>query len=184
VLTRFEKRRAKVGLDALSIAINALMTGYLADACPCRFPRFRATVGRDTSKVFAVSVYVSPEQQRLIARFDALVTLADRSPVQWGWRGRCTRCEADVVREDVEFDVGPARHLFITPRTAVDVGAPHQGAIPHVHDFFPLDRVPPSQSVLGQLAAAHPRMDEKRWLSWMSEHAPRPASRPRDDGAS
>lgn len=37
--------------ERLAQAIDDLIAEYLAEGCPCRFPRFRATVARDTSGV-------------------------------------------------------------------------------------------------------------------------------------
>jgi hypothetical protein len=156
-------------MAAFSKAIDDLVAFYLSHACPCRFPRFRATVARDVSVLLSAPEYVNPEQQLLIDRFDALVTLADRSSVPRGWRGRCTRCGADVVREDLELDAGPACHLFITPSGAADVGAPFADAIPQVHGFFPLDRSGGSPRVEAELRAAFPHMDWEQWLAWMRE---------------
>jgi len=156
-----------VSVETLERSIDELMSDYLAGACPCRFPRFRATVGRDITALFGVAEYTNPEQEQLIARFDARVALTGRSPTRTGWRGFCARCNGEIVREDIEGEREPASHLFITPGPAPDVGAPFEGAIPRVYGFYPLGRAAPSQLVVAQLNAAYPLMSEEHWLAWM-----------------
>ena len=152
-------------LSGIDAALDALIDAYLADACPCRFPRFRAVVSFDSSPRFGAS-YTTREQRSLIAAYDARVPVEDRAafgPSPEGRQGKCAICGSRVERSSSEDGV-----QFLVIRAApgvVDVGAPvEHGQILRATDFEAVGR---GSSGAGQLALVHPCVGEAAFLSWM-----------------
>jgi hypothetical protein len=101
-------------------AVAELMSQLLHGcACPCRFPRFRATVERETLSFGAP--LMTWEQYLLIASFDGAVSLVHRRPLVTrgegtGHEGNCVRCGAFVRRRSEEkFRDQWIEHMVVQP---------------------------------------------------------------------
>src|ERR1700678_3357078 len=96
-------KAANPGFHALSRAssvLEELMTEWMRDnGCPCRFPRFRATVERETD-IFGASMSTW-EQQFLMTLFDRIVKLIEPKSTKGESRGKCARCGATIRRWEV-----------------------------------------------------------------------------------
>jgi hypothetical protein len=149
-------------------ALEELVRDYLHDGgCPCRFPRFRSTVGRETD-VFGAPM-MTWEQYLLITRFDSDVKLTNSRPVARGWEGICARCGATVQRRGEEyFRDRWMEHMRVAPLPGVtDLGAPAVGALPHCWPFFTVGGGPPDATVQAEIQ--FPRFSVDAWLAWMRE---------------
>jgi hypothetical protein len=153
--------------------LDELVDYYLAHGCPCRFPRFRAVVGRSTHKVAGGS-FTSEEQRRLIYRFEAKVPLVDKQPLEgWGgpverdmYQAHCEKCGSLVARSSGEFaNGGWIDYLSIAPASGVvDLGAPVKDRL-----YRPCPWIAPGPGMAGIAGAseAFPLMPEDQWLEWM-----------------
>lgn len=72
---------------------EALFDHYLAHGCPCRFPRFRATVARDMKEVGAAGWDLS-DIRELLEVFDRRVYLLEESRDAYTTKGHCTSCSS------------------------------------------------------------------------------------------
>jgi hypothetical protein len=160
--------------DAFGQEVLALVGYYLAKGCPCRFPRFRAVVSRDTSGV-AGGAFRSDEQMMLIWAFEQKLPLVDRRALE-GWGGpmsehvyeaECGVCGSRVERSSNEFATGAwVEYLVIRrARGLVDLGA----SVEHGLVFRPRPFVPmgPGMTGMNKAAQAYPFMEEEPWLEWM-----------------
>jgi hypothetical protein len=152
----------------------ALIDYYLAKGCPCRFPRFRAIVKRDTSGV-AGGAFRSEEQLMLIRAFEQKVPLVNRQALE-GWAGpmndttyeaACGVCGSFVARYANEFASGAWVDMLAIrkPKGLADIGAPaEQGRIFRPRPFEPMG---PGMTGMYRAAQAYPFMEEELWLEWM-----------------
>ena len=154
--------------------VARLVEGFLHDGgCPCRFPRFRATVERETAALGAEMSTWGRDQ--LIALYDARVPLVDAKGTKLGREGRCKRCGAHVDRWSRE----PTRdrwidHLRITPAPgSVDLGAPVDGLLPRCWPFFVVDG---DTRATVEAEVQYPRRTVDEWLAWMRQPRPQGTS--------
>src|ERR1035438_448473 len=110
----------------------ALIDEYVAKACPCRFPRFRAIAKRDTSGV-AGGAFRSDEQLMLIRAFEQKVPLVNKQALE-GWAGpmtdgtyeaACGVCGSFLARYANEFASGAWVDMLAIrkPKGLEDIGA-------------------------------------------------------------
>jgi len=155
--------------------VEELILNMLRDGgCPCRFPRFRATVERDTEALGAH--LMTYEQYLLMTVFDRKVRLANkRSAVAKrgqgvGHEGECALCGAFIRRTSVE----PVRDQFIdcmTVRPGVgveDLGAAVDRALPHCWKFYGVVD-PATERARREAELTYPQISFEEWLAWMQE---------------
>jgi hypothetical protein len=133
---------------------------FLAKGCPCRFPRFRALVSRDTRDL-GVSGFASPDQQSLCSLFDEMVPVENE---------RCKHCGSHIKRSSEEvFNTSWIERLIIDkPDEVKDIGAPLHAPIPRCRDFF--QAVPGArESDRLTLHQAYPKLSEQDFYAWLTE---------------
>ena len=124
-------------------AVAELMSHLLhGPACPCRFPRFRATVERETLSFGAP--LMTWEQYLLIGSFDRAVSLVNRRPLVTRGEGPDTKGIARALRR--HSCAAAARRSFATsgsstwlsnPAPALeDLEAAVDSPVPHCWPFF------------------------------------------------
>ena len=160
--------------DPFAQKLLDLVEEYLANGCPCRFPRFRAIVKRDTSGV-AGGAFRSDEQLMLIRAFEQKVPLVNRKALE-GWAGpmndttyeaECGVCGSWVARYANEFASGAWVDMLAIrkPKGLADIGASaEQGRIFRPRPFVPMG---PGMTGMYRAAQAYPFMEEEAWLAWM-----------------
>jgi hypothetical protein len=157
-------------------AIEDLIADFRQDGgCPCRFPRFRATVGRSTS-AFGAEL-MTWEQYLLITVFDRKVKLLDRRSLILrgggaGYEADCASCGAVVARRSLEVVRDRwIEFMAVRPKGVEDLGAAADGALPHCWPFFAI-----VGGELGREAAdrakrdaeiTYPRISLDEWIAWM-----------------
>jgi hypothetical protein len=156
--------------------IEALFDHYFAHGCPCRFPRFRATVARDLKEIGAWDWGVS-DAWMLLAVFDRRVPLVEKTREDFAVRGRCELCGAGVNR----FGIPVFRDSFleranITPGDLPDVGADASGPVPVCGHVFHAAPGNVSRSEQESMQNAYPRLKPETWLAYMRALAAPPAS--------
>src|SRR5688572_19243987 len=110
--------------------IESLFDHYFAHGCLCRFPRFRATVGRNLKEVGAWDWGVA-DILSLLTVFDRRVKLVEVTSEGLGTRGRCALCGASVIRHAIPvFRDSFLEGATITPGALADVGASIHGPVP------------------------------------------------------
>ncbi len=155
-------------------------------ACPCRFPRFRATVERETLSFGAP--LMTWEQYLLIGSFDRAVSLVNRRPLVTrgegtGHEGNCARCGAFVRRSSEEkFRDQWIEHMVVQPCPGLeDLGAAVDGPVPHCWPFFAAastesERRDAERARLDAEVTC-PRISLDAWITWMKAlRAPAPAA--------
>jgi hypothetical protein len=166
--------------DAFERALEELVDFYLlARGCPCRFPRFRATVGRSTHKVAGGS-FTTEDQRRLIHTYEKKVPLGEKQPLEgWGggvlpdmYQATCTICGSLAARSSNEFaNGGWIDYLQITrAKDVIDLGARvESGKL-----YRPRPWISPGPGMTGiqKASEAFPFLPEDEWLAWMREVAP------------
>jgi hypothetical protein len=155
-------------------AFEQLMEDWLQDnGCPCRFPRFRATVERETD-IFGASMGTW-EQQTLIRLIDRRLRLVGSQWVREGREGECPRCGAVIRRWEVEERRDQVMdHMRVVPRAGVeDLGAPVDGALPRCSRFFGTN----DKRALRDAEVQYPVLPLADWIAWMSERQTAPATR-------
>jgi hypothetical protein len=155
-----------------------LIVGYLEVGCPCRFPRFRAVVARDTSRVAGGS-FTSAEQTGLIEAFEQRVPLVDRGPLEGSggpaqagmYQAKCRVCGSRVARSSNELAPGGwVDYLSIRAAPdAADLGAPVEHG--RVYRPCPLVAAGPGMTGMQRAAEAFPMIGRDEWLAWMRERA-------------
>jgi hypothetical protein len=155
---------------AFAAELEALFGRLLEHGCPCRFPRFRATVSRDTREVGAPN-FTTWEQQALVSMFDLRVPLRDREARPVGHDGHCALCGAAVERWGEEpFRSAWIEYLKITPAPGVeDVGAEVHTAVPHCWPFFSAAPQEYQRNLEHMVALHYPRVSRQAWLDWIGE---------------
>ena len=160
--------------DDFDRALESLIDFQLARGCPCRFPRFRAVVGRSTHGVAGGS-FTSDDQRKLIHVFERKVPLVDRRPLE-GWGGpiardmyeaNCVKCGSHVSRSSSEFaNGGWIDVLVITPASGVvDLGAKVEGG--RVLRARPWISPGPAMAGIERASRVFPLTPEGEWLAWM-----------------
>jgi hypothetical protein len=144
-----------------------VVDSMLARGCPCRFPRFRATVERDTREV-GTPGYTTWEQQLLVKLFDAKVPRRDLQKVdEWRERGVCAICGAPFDRWAEElFRDAWIEWARITP-VLPDLGPTSATALPHCWPFYSAG--PESQrGGLHLVEINYPMLSPDDWLAWLA----------------
>jgi hypothetical protein len=163
--------------DPFVRVIEDLLDFYLALGCPCRFPRFRATVARSTQKVAGGS-FTSEDQRRLIYIYERKVELVGKEPLEgWGgpvekdmYQAKCGACRSRVQRSSNEFANGgwvDYLSIALTPgvmELGAFVGHPLYRARPWISPG-------PGMAGIHKASEAFPLVDEEKWLLWMRELA-------------
>jgi hypothetical protein len=160
-------------------AIETLIDGMLRDGgCACRFPRFRATVARNTVS-FGVPL-MTWEQYLLITLHDRRVTLRNKRPLVrpgegTGYTAECARCGAVVSRLSLEFQRDQWHdRITVRPKPGVeDLGAAVAGALPHCWRFFSVAGSERERAATDcarrDAEITYPRLLLDDWLAWMGE---------------
>ena len=159
---------APVDLPGFYARLHTLFDHYLAHACPCRFPRFRAAAALDTADVGAPA-FAAQDQQALLGVFDERVPLVERVTLPFGHRGRCQKCGASVERWGVEhFKSAWIEYLTLEPTAgSVDVGARVHTPVPHCLPFYaagPGDRRRGGDRLV---ELSYPKVGVDEWFGWM-----------------
>jgi hypothetical protein len=154
--------------------VEDLILNMLRDGgCPCRFPRFRATVERDTETLGAQ--LMTHEQYLLMTMFDRKVRLANKRSVVKrgqgvGHEGECAFCGAFIRRTSVE----QVRDQFIDYMTVrphegiEDLGAAVERVLPHCWKFYGVVD-PAIERARREAELTYPQISFERWLAWMEE---------------
>jgi len=157
--------------------MDALVDEYLALACPCRFPRFRAVTIRTTHGQGGGS-FTSEDQRALIRAFEAKSPVGARRalggfPISDGmWEASCARCGSVVSRSSQEFSPGGWIDWIKITRAPglVDVGARvEQGRVLRCRPWIATG---PDMTGVAIASRAYPFVDEDAWFAWMRERAP------------
>ena len=148
--------------------IRALFEHYLSHGCPCRFPRFRATVARDLGEVGARDWDVSDIQQ-LLTVYDQRVPLVVDERADFSTRGRCSICDAQVVRSWAPvFRDSFRERAKITPGRLPDLGAEALGPVPVCGHVFPAAPVNVTKDERNRIEHAYPRLAPEAWLAYLA----------------
>jgi hypothetical protein len=151
---------------------EALILDYLqGDGCPCRFPRFRSVVKRDTSRSLGVP-FKADDQTALIVAFERHAPLGERSalgpfpaPVDGMWQARCVRCTTAIERSSNEVAPGGWVDFLVIRRApgTSEIGAPLDRAF----RCRPLVPVGPGPHSMRGAAELYPYIDEDEWFAWL-----------------
>jgi len=155
-------------VETPSIAeLEGLFDHYLAHGCPCRFPRFRATVGRDLKEIGAPDWDIS-DVRPLLETFDRRVPLLESSRDAWVTRGTCRFCGARIVRSGAPvFRDSFIERAQILPGAPADVGAPAGGPVPVCGQLFPAGPGNVSKTEAERIKGAYPRLNSQDWLAYL-----------------
>jgi hypothetical protein len=147
--------------------IESLFDHYLAHGCPCRFPRFRATVGRNLKEIGAWDwgvIDILP----LLTVFDRRVRLVEVTSEALCARGRCALCGASVVRYAIPvFRDSFLEGATITSGSLGDLGAGVQGPLPICGGVFHAGPGPVARHERERIEQAYPRFNVQDWLEFM-----------------
>ncbi|GAC1394806.1 MAG: hypothetical protein NVSMB47_04550 [Polyangiales bacterium] len=164
-------------MDALFTALESTVDELLQDACPCRFPRFRAVVAMDTSRSAGGS-FTTGEKPILIGAFERKVPILDRGPLgpyptalPQMWQGTCGRCGSGVERSSNEFAPGGwVDYLSIRrAKGLVDVGAPIEGG--RVFRATGFQSPGPGMEGLARAAQVYPFIGIDEFVRWLRARA-------------
>jgi hypothetical protein len=148
--------------------IRGLFDHYLAHGCPCRFPRFRATVAREMKEVGA-SLWTVSDIGQLLAAFDQRVPVAVDKRQEFMTQGRCSICDARVIRSWAPvFRDSFLERAEITPGRLPDLGAEVLGIVPVCGRIFPAAPVNVMTAERTRIEDAYPRLSPKDWLLYMA----------------
>jgi hypothetical protein len=156
--------------DPFGNSLEQLVDDYLRDGgCPCRFPRFRATVRRDTSRVCGNS-FTTIEQERLVYLYEHVVPVNDKQSVDYGWEAKCARCGSEARQATNEFLPGTRiDYLTITkPRDVTELGAQ---VGPRVYRCSSWRSPTGSDAGMDVASKTFPELSNDQWLAWMAERA-------------
>jgi hypothetical protein len=160
-------------------AIEELMADFLqGGGCPCRFPRFRATVARDTASFGALPT--TWEQSLLITLHDRKAMLRNNRPLVRrgegvGYQAECARCGATVSRLGLEVQRDQwYDRMTVRPKPGVEeLGAAVAGALPHCWPFFAVAGSERERAAADRARRdseiTYPRLSLDDWLAWMGE---------------
>jgi hypothetical protein len=145
----------------LNQRIEGVVSAMGSGGCPCRYPRLRAFVARDTREA-GVAALTSEEQPMLIAAYKAAVEVVD---------GRCVRCWAVTTFWAWEFgETAHVEYLKIDGSALPDLGAPATSPLPRCRPFSVAGFVTKRQK--RKVERYYPRLSVDAWLSWLAERAP------------
>ncbi len=148
--------------------IRALFDHYLAQGCPCRFPRFRATVARDMKEVGA-SLWTVSDIGQLLAAFDERVPLVVEKREDFMTRGHCSICSARVIRSWAPvFRDSFLERAEISPGHLPDLGAEVLGVVPVCGPIFPAAPVNVTKAERARIEDAYPRLAPRDWLAYVA----------------
>lgn len=151
--------------------LEALFDRYFAHGCPCRFPRFRATVARDLNEIGASDWSVS-DADDLLEVFDRRVRLVEKSRADFATRGRCEVCGAEVIRSSAPiFRDSSLERAYITPAALPDVGAAASWPVPICGHVFQAGPGNVTRDEKERIQRAYPRLNSPDWLAYMGELA-------------
>jgi hypothetical protein len=146
---------------------ESLFDYYLSHGCPCRFPRFRATVGRDMKEIGAPQWDVS-EVPALLQIFDRRVPLTKDTETDYSIKGRCKICNAQVYRWGAPvFRDSFIERARITPGDLPDVGADADGPVPVCGSVYPAGPSNVMRVERERIENAFPRLSPSLWLEYM-----------------
>jgi hypothetical protein len=155
---------------------EALIHEYLEDGgCPCRFPRFRSAVKRDTSRSLGAP-FKGEDQHALIVAFERHAPLGPRTAlggfpaaVEGMWQAHCERCTSTAERSSSEVATGGWVDFLMILRAPglTDLGAPIDRAL-RCRPLIPIGRGPHSS---GAAAHLYPIVDEDAWFEWLRARA-------------
>lgn len=159
-------------MDTPSVSdIEGLFDLYFAHGCPCRFPRFRATVARDLKEIDAWDWGVS-DGRMLLGVFDRRVRVLEESREALAMRGRCELCGAEVVRFGIPvFRDSFLERAHITPGALPDVGAAASWPLPICGHVFHAGPGNVTRSEKERIQSSYPRLNPRDWLAYMGELA-------------
>ena len=102
----------------MTAELESLVTSYLeASGCPCRYPRFRTSVHRDTTGVCGDS-FTTGEQRDLIELFEHHVPMRGKRQVSHGWEAACERCGSALRYSVGERSRGDSMDYLVVTRAA------------------------------------------------------------------
>lgn len=149
--------------------IEMLFDYYFENGCPCRFPRFRATVARDFQEIGAREWTVS-ELPMLLQVFDRRLTLRDVIREPYSTTGYCERCGAHVRRFGVPiFHDSFIERALIVPGPAADLGAAVHGPVPICGPVFHAGPGSVPRHERERIEQAFPKLSVHDWLVYMRE---------------
>jgi len=148
--------------------LEDLFSYFLEDGgCPCRYPRFRSTVRRDTHGAAGGS-FTTAEQRDLIFLYERRMELRDKKDAPYGWEAFCSRCGSAARYASNEFSPGGFIDYLVVTKAAglAEIGARVGNFVPHSGGW-----ICPGPEMAGmQLASkAFPFMPFEEWLRWMRE---------------
>ena len=147
--------------------MDALFDFYLEHGCPCRFPRFRGTVGR-SFKDFAGWEFTTTDVNRLVSCFDRRVHLVETQSEDFATRGRCERCGAEVTRYGIPvYKDAFIERATITPGPMPDVGAGIHSVVPICAPLYRVGPATNTRSSAGGAAGGLPQLNVEDWLEYM-----------------
>lgn len=151
--------------------IEGLFDHYLAHGCPCRFPRFRATVSRDLSEIGAREWGVS-DVSDLLDVFDRRVGLLDTKQEDFALRGFCEKCGAEVIRSWAPiFRDSFLSAAHISPGRLPDLGAEIGPVLPVCGVIFQAGPGNATRDEKERIQRSFPRLKPADWIAYMGELA-------------
>jgi len=146
---------------------ESLFDYYLAHGCPCRFPRFRATVGRDMKEIGAGNWDIS-EIAALLQIFDRRVPLVKETETDYSVKGRCRICNAQVHRWGAPvFRDSFIERARITRGELPDVGADADGPVPVCSSVYQAAPGNLLRVERERIENAFPRLSPPLWMAYM-----------------
>jgi hypothetical protein len=150
--------------------LEGLFDLYLAHGCPCRFPRFRAAVGRNLQEEIGDRDWNVSDAGWLLTVFDRRVPLIEDSTEDFARRGRCKICGAEVVRSWAPvFRDSFLERAHITPGALPDVGAVVSSILPICGRVFRAAPGNVTRDEQERVQGAFPRLKPREWIAYMSE---------------
>lgn len=152
--------------------LERLFDLYIANGCPCRFPRFRAAVGRNLHEELGDRDWNVSDAGWLLAVFDVRVPLIDETTEDFARRGRCKFCGAEVVRSWAPvFRDSFLERAHIDPGTLPDVGAPVDSILPICGRIFRAGPGNVTRDEHERIQGTFPRLKPPEWIAYMGELA-------------
>jgi hypothetical protein len=125
-------------------------------------------VARDLGEVGAPTWNLS-DIGELLAAFDQRVPLVVDERADFSTRGRCSICDAQVVRSWAPvFRDSFLERAAITPGPLSDVGAEVLGPVPVCGRIYPAAPDNVTKSEKARIENAYPRLSPKDWLAYMA----------------
>jgi len=147
--------------------LKSLFDHYFAHGCPCRFPRFRATVSRDMKAIGAAEWDIS-DIPALLQIFDRRVELVKETETDYSVKGRCNLCNAQVYRWGAPlFRDSFIERARITPGDLPDVGADADGPVPIYGSVYQAAPGSVTRVERERIEDSFPRLSLPLWLEYM-----------------